>query len=315
MSKRKRLLFNVADIGFCLAWDYPPLLGADHPYYQGFLFKRGIDQLRKELRKFVEINLYWAKGENKRPALKGARKILSFPKFWNLYKNNTCYIMEMFHPLKERLLSFAEIDFAFKDVEYYLLGPEDGLQRVNGRVFREYWLLSQPIDPLIKSLLINILAREGGFLLHSAGVIVNNCGLVFCGESGSGKSTLAEFFRLDKETIVLTDENLVIAKKEGKFSINATPWPGGARISYASRAPLKNVFFIRHAKNNLLLPLKPHEAFKKILSQTVLCVWERPWLDSLLDFLRELSEKIEFFDLEFVNERSVVDFLKKKISL
>lgn len=313
MSKRKRLLFNVAEIGFCLAWDYPPLLRADNPYYQGFLFKSGIDKLKKDLRKFVEINLYWAKGE--KPALKGSQKILSFPKFWNLYRNSTSYLMEMFHPLKKRPLSFAEIDFDFKNVEYYLLGPENGLQRVNGSVFKEYWFLSQPVDPLIKSLLVNILAREGGSLLHSAGVIVNNCGLVFCGESGSGKSTLAEFFRLDKESIVLTDENLVINKKEGKFYIHATPWPGGARISYASRALLKNVFFIRHAKNNLLLPLKPDEAFKKILSQTVLCVWEQPLLDSLLDFLRELSEKIEFFVLEFVNERSVVDFLKKKISL
>jgi len=300
-------------MGFYIQWTYPPLAKHTDHCYRGFIYNDKIKHSERQLKQRTTINVHCAKPEDKILLTRPLQKVLTIPKRWMLYRNRTHYIMKIFDPGQKRLLSIARIGVDFKDIDYYFLEPDYLGRRIDRRDTRDYWLLPRLIHPLIKSLLINFLAKYDGCLVHGAGVKIKNLGLAFVGKSESGKTTLAKFFHGYKDITVLTDENLAITRKENKFYIQGTPWPGGARIASAESAILKHIFFISHGKANVVKPINPKEAFKKLISQAMLCAWDKSLVNSAVNFIRGLSEGIEFFDLEFVNDKGVVYFLRNKL--
>jgi hypothetical protein len=315
MNREKGLLLKIADVGFYMKWTHPPLSKPTDYRYNGFIYNDKIKQAIRGLKQVTAIHVHCAKPEKEILLTRSLRKILTIPKRWALYKDRTHYIMKIFHSRQNRLMSIARIGVDFKNIDYYFLEPDYKGLYIDRHDTRDYWLLPRLAHPLIKTLLINFLAKQGGCLIHGTGVKVRNLGLGFVGKSGSGKSTLAGFFRIYKDTTVLTDENLAVSRKGNRFYVYGTPWPGGVRITNAASAPLKYIFFIRHGKANAIRPVSAGEAFKKLISQAILCAWEESLISSTVNFIRDLSRGIEFFDLEFVNDKRVIPFLIEKLML
>ena len=218
-------------------------------------------------------------------------------------------------PARKRVLSKAKISLDLRNIDYCFLAPDYMGTRIDNRDTKDYWLLPRLANPLIKYLLINVLGQEGGCLAHAAGIKIKDTALAFVGPSESGKSTMAGFFSVCQDALVLTDENLAIRRKGGGFFAYGTPWPGGARVARQGSAVLKRVFFISHGKANIIRPVSASEAFKKIIAQSMLSCWDGALANSTIDFIRGLSKGVECFDLEFVNDKSVVTFLRNNFGI
>lgn len=312
MNKEKSILLKVADFGFLVKWTHPPMAEFADNRYRGFIHYDKINSITSQLNKVSYINVYCNKPKNKALFTNSTHKVISVPKLWTLYKNETDYYLKMFDGVKNRLIGIAKISGDFKNTDYYFLGPDYKGTRIDKKDTKDYWLLQRVVHPLVKSLLVNFLAKYGGCLIHGAGIKINNLGIAFVGKSESGKSTLAGFFRLHKDVTVLTDETLAITRKDGGFYIQGTPWPGGAGLANSAKAPLKNIFFISHGKQNVIKPVSPQATFKKLISQAILGTWDSSLINSMVSFIKDLSKEITFFDLEFVKDESVVSFIRKE---
>ena len=70
-------------------------------------------------------------------------------------------------------------------------------------------------------LMINLLGKGRGVLVHSCGIDVNGDGYLFAGNSTNGKSTLAELWKDHGK--ILNDDRIVIRFWDGQFWMYSTP--------------------------------------------------------------------------------------------
>ena len=99
MKTEKKLLLQVADIGFLIKWSHPPMQDKMDKCYNGFIHSAGIKKVRKKLAHVCTINVHGVNEKHLLPNHRDAQKILSIPKFWTLYKKDGRYLMESFHPV------------------------------------------------------------------------------------------------------------------------------------------------------------------------------------------------------------------------
>jgi len=83
------------------------------------------------------------------------------------------------------------------------------------------------VESSMKFVVAEMVAENGGFLLHAAGLCHGDQGLVFYGPSGSGKSTIAT---LAQAQHLLSDETLIVRPAAGRWSCYGTPFSGSSGL-------------------------------------------------------------------------------------
>jgi hypothetical protein len=104
------------------------------------------------------------------------------------------------------------------------------------------------------------LLREGGLLLHAAGVLHQRFGLAFTGPSGAGKSTLAEICRAAGMP-VLADEMVAYRPAGVGCRLAGTPFWRGRPAA----APAGGVFVLQQAPRHDVEWLAPARALPRLL--------------------------------------------------
>ncbi|MCK5058646.1 MAG: hypothetical protein KAT34_18475 [Candidatus Aminicenantes bacterium] len=166
--------------------------------------------------------------------------------------------------------------------------------------------------PLDQVLLMYILARNNGAIVHAAGLRIGNKGLLFPGPSGAGKSTLLRQFAGCKESEVslLSDDRIIIRKIDGDFHAFGTPWPGEEGIALNEGMSLSGIFFLSHGEQNSLKELNQPEVLEKLLRVTSIPWYDRDVMDDVLHFCEDLITKKPCYELLFTPDSSITNFLK-----
>jgi hypothetical protein len=171
------------------------------------------------------------------------------------------------------------------------------------------WEPMHVINPIVEACLLTRLAREGGVLLHAAGVATEGGGLAFTGPSGAGKSTLSQFYAT-RGAAVLSDERIILRAMGRTTQVFGTPWPGTGGQARNQRAPLQAVFCIKHGKDgHVLRRMPPGAGAALILSQCFLPHWDRAAMEGTLAFLSRTLETVDCLDLAFAKVPDVVEFI------
>ncbi|MBU2575422.1 MAG: hypothetical protein KKH28_15245 [Elusimicrobia bacterium] len=163
----------------------------------------------------------------------------------------------------------------------------------------------QTFDSFLRTFCSRVLLREGGMLLHSAGIVKNGKAYIFLGKSGAGKSTLAKLaasvlhpFRLRQTArrmrqdvwrkttggqasfiphpspmaaqppscSVISDEINLLRFDKGRFRVYGSPFWGEMRNEGRPGSwPLGGVFLLKKAKANRISPCSKPEALKLLL--------------------------------------------------
>lgn len=162
-------------------------------------------------------------------------------------------------------------------------------------------------------IIINILSRKNGFLLHSSGVIRQGCGMCFSGQSGAGKTTLIRLF--EKETDrqdLLSDDRLAIRRIGGKWHVFGTPWHGDAPVASSKGACLKALFFIRQSPCNYLRKLSLPECCRQLITHGFVPYWDEQALQRVLDSFNLIAKEVPAFEMGFLPDKRILKVIDKE---
>jgi hypothetical protein len=174
--------------------------------------------------------------------------------------------------------------------------------------------------PLDQLLLMNHLAPRGGVILHSAGVVRDGAGMAFAGASRAGKSTLTRLFQEHAPGVrLLSDDRVIMRRKDGIFWMYGTPWPGEAGIAANESADLHALFFLTKASRNHIRSLSPAQAARRLFP-VVSCPWyDRERLPGVLDTCERLVTSVPCFELQFTPTPEMVsmfeDFVMRELAV
>lgn len=163
--------------------------------------------------------------------------------------------------------------------------------------------------PLDQVLLINLLSLGRGVLFHACGVSDRGRGYLFLGNSTHGKSTMARIWSKDGAT-VLNDDRIVVREKNGRFWMYGTPWHGDYSKFSAQGVPIHKVFFLHPGKENSAVPRERREAVSMLLTRCFPPFWDKEGMKYTLAFCHHLVQKEVCYELDFVLDEKVVDFVR-----
>jgi hypothetical protein len=163
-------------------------------------------------------------------------------------------------------------------------------------------------------LIINLLSRNKGFLLHASGVVWKNKGICFTGLSGAGKSTLLNLFKDEVAAeCLLNDDRLALRSYGNRWRVFGTPWYGESRVSSSNAADLSALFFIRHARRNYIRRLSAAEICPQLMVLSLLPLWDKAATTAVLDTFQNLIGNIPAFEFGFVPGKAAIDLIKKTV--
>ncbi|MBI2883967.1 MAG: hypothetical protein HYY11_08690 [Candidatus Methylomirabilis oxyfera] len=218
---------------------------------------------------------------------------------WQLYAEGDSYYFHFtspeFEPLPYRVVSFHR-------------------DCTSGKVYlyRPYFPVRCPVyrfgRPLDEMLMVHLLANGRGVDLHACGVVdADGRGHLFLGQSGAGKSTMARLWH--RQGTVLSDDRIILREVDKQLWMYGTPWHGEAGFASPVRAPLTKLVFLCQGRRNELMPLGGVEAAARLFACSFPPFYSREGLDFTLEFLEQAVRSVPCYELRFVPDESVVDFL------
>lgn len=290
---------EIAGIQFVLHCRDAALVPDSGPCYESFLTPSG------ESRKTIRVDLDLEIGGL--PELRG-RELLFDGRSWALYRDGDGYLIALAPRAPDVLPAWiACMDDSFTHGRVFcdeLLVRDEGDARS---------LVNPVLNRLDQLLLMYILSRRQGALVHAAGAVVNGGGIVFAGRSGAGKSTIARQFRAAGTTPLLSDDRIVIRKIGDAYSAYGTPWAGDAQIALNRSAPLNAVLFLHHGQANRIEPVSPRDAFERLLPMVSIPWYDRVAIEQITSFCEALTRDVPAYDLHFVPTVEVAGFLEQAI--
>jgi hypothetical protein len=164
-------------------------------------------------------------------------------------------------------------------------------------------------------LVINLLSRKDGFLLHSSGVVWDGKGICFIGPSGSGKSTILNMFKDEiPHNCLLNDDRLALRRYGDKWRVFGTPWYGESQVSSSNDAPVSTLFFIRHAKTNYVRRLGAADILRTLMVESLVPIWDEEATSRVLATFQTLIETVPAYELGFVPDKSAIELIKETVT-
>jgi hypothetical protein len=162
--------------------------------------------------------------------------------------------------------------------------------------------LPTPIHyPLDQILVVHALSARQGLLLHAAAIVLHEKLWIFCGRSGAGKSTLSRLLADAGCDSLITDDRVMVRRRDNGWVGCGTPWAGEARIGRNRCAPVGGVFILHKGNDTFTRPLTPADAAHQLYPVTSL-LWHDPQrLPAMLESCDGLVNQVPFAELHFAN--------------
>ena len=157
-----------------------------------------------------------------------------------------------------------------------------------------------------------LLLRHQAVLLHSSIVLYQGKGLLFCGASGAGKSTQAELWHRHLGAKIINGDRTVIRKMPEGFWGGGSMWSGTSRIYHPEQAPIAGIFLVEHGAENRVEPLG-FEAFKTLLTQTIVNSWDPDFMERATQLLAELMDSVPIYRLSCLPDTEAVELVKNTL--
>jgi hypothetical protein len=281
----------------------PHLLQEHDPTYQNFLGNKNNTAGAIDIKINLEVgNL---------PDTGKLTKIFDSNQSWLMYRQDDIYWTVLHPPAHEKPIWAARFNRDVEEVTVYC--NERFTQKRNGKT-----VIINPVRyPLDQLLVMYLLARHQGAVIHAAGIEIAGKGFILAGPSGAGKSTLARLFNAsiiqnNSGTSVLSDERMVTRKINGIFKAYGTPWHGEESTARNKCAPLSGIFFLNHGKENSAAQIKPQQALDKLLKVTSIPWYDREVMPEILSFCDDLITRVPLFELYFTPGLEAVRFLETR---
>jgi hypothetical protein len=167
----------------------------------------------------------------------------------------------------------------------------------------------QCLDAFLRSLISFLLIRDGGFMLHSAGLVKNGKAYIFPGKSGAGKSTLSKLAASSRGVEVISDEINLLRFRKGRWRVYGSPFWGEMRADGRPGSwPLGGIFSLRKTVKNNVSSCPGAEAFRALLRCAVNFSRDAETAGLALATAARLASTVSLRRLEFSKRNA--DFLE-----
>jgi hypothetical protein len=173
--------------------------------------------------------------------------------------------------------------------------------------------LEYPLDEL---LILHLLSPGLGVEIHACGIMDSfGKGILFVGQSGAGKTTMATFMGKHQQNKILSDDRIILRAENSRIYMYGTPWHGEAKFSAPEKVELKKVFFLKQSVKNEILPLKQADSVARFFSCSFPLFYNSSAVGFTLSFFEETLKKVSSFELGFVNNDEVIEFVNQSSRL
>ncbi len=174
------------------------------------------------------------------------------------------------------------------------------------------------IDAVLRIVHTLVLAKQGGFLLHSASAIRNRKAFLFAGVSGAGKTTIARLAPAD--ATLLTDEisyvrkldvslKDVSVKKEGYVAFG-TPFTGElAKLGENTSAPVAALYLLAQGPENRIDPVAAADAGRELLANMLFFAEDQEMVHWAFQAACDFVQHVPVYRLTFVPDARVWEMI------
>jgi hypothetical protein len=165
------------------------------------------------------------------------------------------------------------------------------------------------VDSVLRVVHSLLLAREGGFLLHSASAIRNGRAFLFSGVSGAGKTTISRLVPRDAK--LLTDEVSYLRRDGECYRAFGTPFAGElARVGENCSAPVEALYFLEKGPENRIEPVGAVEATGALLRNILFFAQDPGLVRLVFQAACDFVDRIPAYRLFFVPDERVWELIR-----
>ncbi len=164
--------------------------------------------------------------------------------------------------------------------------------------------LEYPLDEL---LMIHRLASGEGAEIHACGVASALGGTLFVGHSGAGKSTTSRMWNSLPDTLVLSDDRIILRAGPNGVQMHGTPWHGDAGIAAQAFCKLDRILILEHGARNEIVPLNQVSATAELFTRTFVPHYDEAAIHTTMRFLEQVVAQVPVSRFRFVPDESAVE--------
>jgi len=154
------------------------------------------------------------------------------------------------------------------------------------------------VDSVVRILHSLLLARQGGFLLHSGSVIRNGRAFIFSGVSGAGKTTITRM--APQDATLLTDEISYVRPVGDGYRAYGTPFAGDLGIPGTNvSAPVKALYMLSKGPQNVIEPIRKLEAATALMRNILFFAEEPELVKSVFETACRFADLVPVYRLTF----------------
>lgn len=156
------------------------------------------------------------------------------------------------------------------------------------------------------------LISQNGLVLHSSAVVLNGKAYLFSAPCGTGKSThTALWEKIFEGAVIINDDKPAIRIIDGKVYVYGTPFSGKTDKNLNRKAEMGAICFLERGSENLIWEIKPDEAIKLLISQTIL-PRDKELIDRLFALLNQLLSIVPIYRMKCTisDEAAIMAFEK-----
>lgn len=165
------------------------------------------------------------------------------------------------------------------------------------------------IDAVLRIIHTLVLARQGGFLLHSASAIRNGKAFLFAGVSEAGKTTISRLAPPD--VALLTDEISYVRRQGSGYAAFGTPFTGElAKIGENVSAPINTLYLLAKGHENRIDPIPAGEATRSLLGNLLFFAEDSELVQAVFDAAFEFVGRVPVSRLTFFPDARVWELIR-----
>ena len=164
------------------------------------------------------------------------------------------------------------------------------------------------IDAVLRIVHTLVLAREGGFLLHSASAIRNGKAFLFAGVSGAGKTTISRLAPAD--ATLLTDEISYVRKRDKGYVAFGTPFTGElAKLGENCSAAVAALYLLAQGPENRIEPVAAADAARELLANMLFFAEDQELVHWAFKAACDFVDRVPVYSLTFVPDARIWEMI------
>jgi hypothetical protein len=164
------------------------------------------------------------------------------------------------------------------------------------------------IDAVLRIVHTLVLARQGGFLLHSASAVRNGKAFLFAGVSGAGKTTISRLAPAD--ATLLTDEISYVRKLGADYVAFGTPFTGElAKLGENTSAPLAALYLLAQGFENRIDPVAAADALRELLANMLFFAEDQELVHWAFQAACDFVDRVPVYRLTFMPDARVWEMI------